>query len=71
MIGEKTDKYVSRAKTGWSQDYTPQVGWYVGYIERGSDVYFFATELDMKKDADAPKRIEITKNILRDLKIIE
>jgi D-alanyl-D-alanine dipeptidase len=71
MIGEKTDKYVLRAKTGWSQDYTPQVGWYVGYIERGSDVYFFATELDMKKDADAPKRIEITKNILRDLKIID
>ncbi|HEX8266055.1 MAG TPA: class D beta-lactamase [Pyrinomonadaceae bacterium] len=71
MIGEKTDKYVLRAKTGWSQDYTPQVGWYVGYIERGQDVYFFATELDMKKDADAPKRIEITKNIFRDLKIIE
>jgi beta-lactamase class D len=71
FIAEKTDKYTLRAKTGWSNAATPQVGWYVGYIERGNDAYFFAIEIDMKKDSDAPKRIEITKNILRDLKVIE
>lgn len=70
-ILEKTDKYILRAKTGWSDAYEPQVGWFVGYVERGNDVYFFAAEFDIKKDADAPKRAEITKSILRELKIIE
>jgi len=71
FISEKTDKYVLRTKTGWSNAYTPQVGWLVGYIERGKDVYFFAAEIDIKKDEDAAKRLEITRNILKDLQIIE
>ncbi len=71
MINEKTDKYILRAKTGWSNAYTPQVGWFVGYVERGKEVYFFAAEIDIKKDEDAAKRQEITKNILREMKIIE
>ncbi|NJM53560.1 MAG: hypothetical protein HC846_09335 [Blastocatellia bacterium] len=41
MIEEKTDKYTLRAKTGWSDAYTPQVGWWVGYIERADNVLFF------------------------------
>nr|AIA12529.1 ClassD_beta_lactamase [uncultured bacterium]AIA12701.1 ClassD_beta_lactamase [uncultured bacterium] len=68
---EKTDKYTLRAKTGWSDSFTPQVGWFVGYVEKGSEAYFFATEIDIKKDADAAKRAEITKNILKSLRIIE
>ena len=71
FIAEKNGDYVLRAKTGWSTAFTPNVGWYVGYVERGQDVFFFATEIDMKTAEDAPKRIEITKNILRELKAIE
>ncbi len=70
LISEKTDQYVLRAKTGWSNAYTPQIGWLVGYVERGRDVYFFATEIDIKKDEDAAKRLEITKNILKSMQII-
>lgn len=72
LIEEKTANYTLRAKTGWSDAYSPQVGWWVGYVERGAgEVYFFATEIDISKDADAAKRKEITKKILRELKIIE
>jgi D-alanyl-D-alanine dipeptidase len=72
MTEEKTDKYTLRAKTGWSSAYTPQVGWWVGYVERSSNsTYFFATEIDITKDEDAAKRKEITRNILKHLKIIE
>ncbi len=71
LISEKTDNYVLRSKTGWSNDYTPQVGWFVGYVTRGADVYFFAAEIDIKKDEDLAKRAEITKKVLRSLKIIE
>lgn len=71
LTEEKTPNYTLRAKTGWSSVYSPQIGWWVGYVERGADVYFFATEIDIKKDEDAAKRKEITKKILRELKIIE
>jgi len=71
LTEEKTANCTLRAKTGWSDAYSPQVGWWIGYVERGTDVYFFATEIDIKKDEDAAKRKEITKKILRELKIIE
>lgn len=71
MIEEKTGSYTLRAKTGWSDAYTPQVGWWIGYVERGADVYFFATEIDITKEEDAQRRKEITKRVLRRLKIIE
>lgn len=71
MIEEKTDKYTLRAKTGWSDAYTPQVGWWIGYVERADNVYFYALEIDINKNEDAPKRKEITRNILKQLKIIE
>ena len=71
LITEQTDKYILRAKTGWSSAYTPQVGWFVGYVEKGSQAYFFAAEIDIKKDEDAAKRAEITKNVLKSLQIIE
>jgi beta-lactamase class D len=71
MVVEKTDNYVLRAKTGWSDSYSPQVGWWVGYVERADGIYFFATEIDIIKDDDAAKRQEITKNVFKSLKIIE
>ena len=71
MIEEKSGSYTLRAKTGWSDAYTPQVGWWIGYLEKADNSYFFATEIDIKKDEDAGKRKEITKNILRKLKLLE
>jgi beta-lactamase class D/D-alanyl-D-alanine dipeptidase len=71
IVSEKTEEYVLRAKTGWSNAFEPNVGWFVGYVERSTDAYFFALEIDIKKDADTAKRAEITKNILRELKVIE
>lgn len=63
IINEKTSDYVLRGKTGWEK----QVGWYVGYLERGSNVYFFAINMDVAKPEDAKARISITKSILQDL----
>lgn len=72
MTEEKTGQYVLRAKTGWSDAFTPQVGWWVGYVERATgETYFFATEIDIQKDADAAKRKEITRSVLKSLRIIE
>lgn len=71
IINEKTNSYALRGKTGWATGVTPQLGWYVGYLERGNDVYFFALNLDVVKPSDMKARLEITKSILRDLKLVK
>lgn len=53
---KKTDTYELHGKTGWVGPTPPQIGWWVGWIERGNEVYPFALNLDMK-DEDAAKRI--------------
>lgn len=52
MITEQTPKYTIRAKTGWAQKTTPQIGWFVGYVESGDKVWFFATNMDMTRPED-------------------
>ena len=71
MIFEKTDKYILRAKTGWGARVTPQTGWFVGYVVRGNNVFFFANNIDIYKDDDANERIPISKDILKYLNIID
>jgi beta-lactamase class D len=45
----------------------PQIGWWVGWIERGNKVYPFALNFDMKSDADATKRIPLGRECLKAL----
>lgn len=63
---EKTDDYVLRGKTGLKSN----VGWYVGYLERDGNTYFFATQLDVVKEQDIKARLEITRSILKDMKLL-
>lgn len=70
LINEQTDDYILRGKTGWGFDLTPRIGWYVGYLEQGDNVYFFALNLDDVKPENTKARQEITKQILRDLGLL-
>jgi len=70
LINEKTNDYVLRGKTGWGWDVTPQIGWYVGYLEQGDRVYFFALNMDINKPEDTKARMAITKNILRSIGLL-
>jgi beta-lactamase class D len=55
----------SRADTKASDAKTTDLGWYVGWVERGGRRWFFAINLDMPKGGeDAPKRIAIAKAVL-------
>lgn len=72
LINEKTNNYVLRGKTGWASKFTPQVGWYVGYLQRGDNVpYFFAINMDITKPEDIKARIAITKSILQDMGLLD
>lgn len=66
-IAEQTPNYILRAKTGWATSVTPNLGWYVGYIEQQDNVYFFATNLDMNAQTDPKVRLEVTRRCLQDL----
>ncbi|MBE9168489.1 class D beta-lactamase [Pleurocapsales cyanobacterium LEGE 06147] len=70
MIVEQTPDYVLRAKTGWAVSVTPQVGWYVGYLEQNDNVYFFATNLDLVSKNDPAARLEVTRLCLQDLGLL-
>jgi beta-lactamase class D len=71
MVQERAGRYVLRAKTGWSDASEPGVGWYVGYVERGLRVLYFATEIDITAERDLPARIDVTRAILRRVGMID
>jgi beta-lactamase class D len=71
MIYDQTNEYTIHAKTGWAIRVEDQIGWFVGYIEKGDDVYFFAINLESKNPEEGfVSRKEITFVILRQLKIL-
>ncbi len=47
MILESGPGYTLRGKTGWSNADDPGSGWFVGYLEKGEEVWFFANQIDM------------------------
>lgn len=73
MIMEKTPDYTIRAKTGlfgFGNDFTPKIGWYVGYLEKGDNIYFFATNIDIRNDKDTAARIELTRRCFQDIAVL-
>ncbi len=65
MVVDQSPAYTVRAKTGWAQRVTPQVGWFVGYVESGDKVWFFATNIEIVKPEDSRLRQEITIEALK------
>jgi beta-lactamase class D OXA-48 len=70
LINEANSKYILRAKAGWSDARQPAIGWWVGWVETDDDTYFFALNLDMNKDVDAPKRMVVGRACLGSLGIL-
>ena len=74
LVLEETPRYRLSGKTGWAglgKPDAPQIGWLVGYLERGEKVYFFATNIDIRTSEDAQARLAITKAILGELGLLE
>ena len=71
MLSEQGEDYSLRAKTGWAARSTPQIGWYVGYIEKSGVTWIFAMNMDMHGKAGLPLRQELTLASLKVKGIIE
>ncbi len=79
MVMEKTSDYTLSGKTGWGimkdemDSTTKNIGWFVGYVEKGDDVFFFATNIESPDPVPnnwTEIRVDLTEKILRELKII-
>ena len=73
MVVEKTPSYTIRAKSGWVGFGEPdqeQIGWYVGYVEQNDNVYFFATNIDIRDDDDHKARELLTRLSLETLGLL-
>lgn len=74
MLQEDNTAYKLSYKTGWGYDESQHsIGWVAGWIEENRHVYFFVTlvksddpKIDMKR-----VRMDITKDILKDLEFLE
>ena len=55
-----------KGKTGWGEQDNKTIGWWVGWVQKDDDVYFFAIniESDNPDDRFASARKTITKNIV-------
>ena len=79
MLREETAGYKLYGKTGWQTDDLNNaigkfsIGWFVGYVEKDGAVYFFALNAETTKTESsfAAARVEITKKILKDLKLLQ
>lgn len=67
---ERTPEHVLYGKTGWRFDAQPQLGWWVGWVERGDRSYTFALNIDIATDADADKRIPLGRELLTRLNVL-
>lgn len=59
MLIEKTADYALYAKAGWTGSGL-HTGWYVGYVEKGDDVWLFAMNMEMDQAEQAGLRKELT-----------
>ncbi len=65
MLREQTEAYSLSGKTGWSIDGEKNNGWFVGFVERGGKVYYFATNVEpgtgFEMDGFAAVRVAVTR----------
>jgi beta-lactamase class D len=66
--------WVLYGKTGWTGRGTktnPGIGWWVGWVKKGDRFYSVALNIDMTALEAAPKRLELVRASLKELKVID
>lgn len=72
MIEEEGKGWKLVSRLGWTKQNGVDIGWYIGWVEKDGEVYFFATCITNPKNRPRfdEARSNITKKILRDLYLI-
>ncbi len=69
MLDERTTDYAIHGKSGWTGPEL-HVGWYVGFVEKGDDIWLFAMNMRMESAEQASLRKELAIQSLRALGIL-
>jgi beta-lactamase class D len=74
MVVEKRPEYTLRGKTGWAIRNGNNYGWFIGWVEKKQQVYYFATIVEPKDQNAGPDfasaRKKITMEVLKFFQII-
>ena len=75
MVIEHNSIYKLSGKTGWSIKNGNNNGWFIGYIETQNKTYFFASNIEPKKQFDMAKfpmiRKDVTLKAFKQMKLIK
>ena len=67
---EQTTEWTLYGKSGWTTAPDPGIGWWVGWINRGGNIYTFALNIDVNDDADVLMRETLTRAALKILQLL-
>jgi len=67
LVLERDHCTIVRGKTGYVFTTAPRVGWWVGWVQRGSTTWTFALNLDITRPEHAAARVPIGRAILAEL----
>ncbi len=70
LLLDRGEGWALYGKTGWQNAPDPGTGWWVGWVRRDDVSYTFALNIDVRRKADADKRIELGKACLRELGVL-
>lgn len=63
MVVDSTEEYKLSGKTGWAIRNQNNIGWFVGYIEKNNEVFYFATNIEPKESFNMDMFPKIRKDI--------
>ncbi|MDX6742354.1 class D beta-lactamase [Actinocorallia sp. A-T 12471] len=70
LKSEEKEGYALFAKTGWGMSTEPNIGWWVGWVERGGELFTFALNIDVVADGDTAKRVPVARELLAALGVL-
>lgn len=75
MISETAENYTISGKTGWTNRDNEDIGWWIGYVEKEENTWFFATRITKDLTVENPDfsacRIKITHAALQQEGVFE
>ncbi|WP_428738800.1 class D beta-lactamase [Sulfurimonas sp.] len=71
LMLEQGENWKLYGKTGWQNAPNSGIGWFVGWLEKENKFYVFALNMDINEPLDAKKRVELTKESLKFVGLIQ
>ncbi|MCM2681247.1 class D beta-lactamase [Echinimonas agarilytica] len=59
------------AKTGWASSPEPDIGWWVGWVQKNHEIYSFALNINIQQSSDGAQRKHLGNAILSALDLVE